>query len=334
MRGVWRAASLGLLLEGACTDRPSGPAPPVEGARPIEQAPAPAERPAISFEYDDALARRLTERNEAWPDACASHPRERIGLDTVLHRESSVRPVPLDLTEDLVRVVEGLPRPFFELFERHVCAVVLMHGAPMTGTLSSLDSDRTRSIILLDMDKLQLSPNEWLAFKESSAFAVQPDTVITGTLTGPSDNPRRVLIEFLLVHELGHVLDTAFPQHLLIDDFKSISWPRQDALADAPLTHYPSRKGQDPLPATQLETYYDIIAAGAFSSPATATSPKEDFAESLATFMHTVMRDRPWQLQVRRKGKVVRQISACWAEPRCRAKRDILEELLRRWSQQ
>ncbi len=42
---------------------------------------------------------------------------------------------------------------------------------------------------------------------------------------------RRVLMEFLLVHELGHVFDAAFPERLLIDDFKSISWPRRDALA-------------------------------------------------------------------------------------------------------
>lgn len=288
--------------------------------------------PAVSFEYDSSLAKRLVASSASWPAACARDPEERIGLPPLLRGESKPRPVPPDLVQDLREAVKGLPRPFARLFERHVCAVVLMHDAPMTGTLKPLADERTRSIILLDVDKLSLSPNEWLVFKESSAFEAAEGRVIRGKMADAADDTRRVLMEFLLVHELGHVVDAAFPEHLLIDDFQSISWPRDDALVKAPLVHYPERKHLAPLPDARVEAYYDLIAAGAFASPATASNAAEDFAESLATFTHTMMRGRPWELEVHRDGRLVRKLHTCWTEPRCSRKREIIELLLERWS--
>lgn len=288
--------------------------------------------PPVSFAYDSSLSKRLVASNATWPAACARDPEARIGLPGLQHEEWQPRPASRDLVSDLREVVKNLPRPFARLFERHVCAIVLMHDAPMTGTLKPLAAERTRSIILLDVDKLRLLPNDWLAFKESSAFESAPSWVISGKMAEASDNTRRVLMEFLLVHELGHVVDAAFPEHSLLDDFRSISWPRGDALASTPLVHYPERKHLAPLPEGQIEAYYDLIAAGAFASPATISNEQEDFAESLATFMHTIIRGRPWELEVYRDGKLVRKLRTCWTEPRCSRKRAILETLLARWS--
>lgn len=288
--------------------------------------------PVLSLGYEGSLSKRLVASSAAWPKACARDPEDRIGLPAPAPDGTQARPVPRDLVSDLREVVEGLPRPFARLFRRHVCAVILMHDAPMTGTLMPLDDERTRSIILLDVDKLMLPPNEWLAFKESTAFESVPGRVIRGKMADEGDNTRRVLMEFLLVHELGHVVDTAFPDHLLLEEFRSISWPRGDALARTPLIHYPERKHVPPLPDRQLEPYYDLIAAGAFASPATVSNEQEDFAESLATFTHTMLRGRPWELEVHRGGALARKLQSCWHEPRCSKKRHIIESLLERWS--
>lgn len=287
--------------------------------------------PQVSLAYDPQLMTRLVTENAGWPPLCARDPAERLGVPLLLHSESGYRPVPPAFVKDLLRVVKGLPRPFARLFERHVCAVILMHGAPMTGTLMPLAQESTRSIIMLDVDKLSLSPNEWLAFKESTAFQTAPNRVIRGKMAEPGENVRRVLLEFVLVHELGHVVDAAFPDHQLINDFKKVSWPRQDALARTPLLHYPERRSTPPLPDQHLDAYYALIGAGAFASPAAVSNAREDFADSLATFTHTVMRGRPWELEVHRDDQLVRKLTPCWAEPRCREKRAILEALIRRW---
>ena len=287
--------------------------------------------PLVSVAYDSELLQRLAARDPLWPAACERPASRRIGLPGMLQKEPTPRPESPELAEELARVVSGLPRPFGKLFAAHVCALVLIHDAPFTGTLSLLEGDSARGIIVLNADNLKLPPNEWLSFKESSAFEPRAERSIRGQMAGPKENLRSVLLEFLVVHELAHVLDRALPEDALIQRFKSLSWPRSDALARTPLVHYPQRKQLQPLPDELLEPYYRWIAQGAFASPATVSNSVEDFADSFATFTHTVLRGRPWRLEVLRNGQRVLELETCWAEPRCREKRGILEALLRRW---
>jgi hypothetical protein len=213
-----------------------------------------------------------------------------------------------------------------------VCAVVLMHGAPMSGTLAALDSDPSRGLIFFDVDALNRTANAWMEFKESTPFLLGEQRRIRGKLAEPADDSRRVLLEFVLVHELAHVADYTMPDDPTILTFRGLSWPRQDALAQAPFAHYPERHERDPLPDALVEPYFELIATGAFASPATVASPREDFADSVATYMHTMLRRRPWQLSLYDAGQLVMQLNTCWDEPRCHAKRALIEELLEPWS--
>ncbi|MEY2931117.1 MAG: hypothetical protein RL033_1866 [Pseudomonadota bacterium] len=290
--------------------------------------------PQVSFPYDPQLSGRLGKDNPAWPSACDRPPAERVGLPVALQLEPTQLPVDHALIQDLVRTVEDLRQPFARLFQRHVCAVVLMHAAPMTGTLQQLDGSGTRGLILLNVDNLTPPDGDWLALKESTVFAPVPGRVLRGTMARPDEQPRRVLLEFLLVHELTHLLEQIYADDPLIEAFKDQSWPRQDALVNTPLVHYPSRKGRAPLPDELLEPYYDLIASGPFASPAAVSNGREDFADSVATFMHTMLRGRPWQLDLYRDGQRVRQLRSCWEEARCAEKRRLIERLLQQWSQQ
>ena len=317
MRRAWRLIfSLGLILAlgwlaatGGCEER----------------------RQQFSYAHDGALASRLGARSPLWPSACARAPEDRIGA-LPLPDDPSLRPVPADLAQDMITVVRVLPRPFAKLFRRHVCGVVWMHGAPMTGTLKLVnDDDGQHAIILLNVDNLQSSPNEWLGFKEASVFEPNPDRELRGTMTSPGDERRTVLLEFLLVHELAHVLDALANEDQLIAEFKSVSWPRTDLLASVETLHYAQLRGGEPLSDDQLEAYFDVTSAGAFSDPSATDNAMEDFAESVSSYVHGVLRGRPWKLEVWRRGQLVRTLSLCWGQERCREKQRILEELLRRW---
>ncbi len=307
MRARWLAAALTWLCASACGE------------------PAPQ----VSLPYDPELSRRLAKASPQWSSACERAPEERVGLPAGLQPRAQQRAVDPALTADLVQAIAALHEPFERLFQRHVCAVVLMHDAPMTGTLTVLDGASERGIILLNVDKL-LS-GDWLALKEATAFAATPGLVLRGTMARPDEHPRRVLLEFLLVHELAHVLEIVHSSDPLIAAFLELSWPRHDGLAQAPLVHYPSRLGREPLPQELLEPYYDLIASSAFTSPAAIANAREDFADSVATFMHTMQRGRPYQLDVYRQGRHVRQLRACWDEARCAEKRRLLERLLEQW---
>lgn len=287
--------------------------------------------PQFSYAHDRQLTTRLAASSLGWTRACARVPEDRVGVLPVAD-DPSLRLVPAQLVQEMVEVVRDLPRPFARLFRRHVCAVVWMHGAPMTGTLELVDDDDAQhGFLLLNVDNLQSSPDEWLSFKEASVFEPNPDRELRATMTAPGDQRRAVLLEFLLVHELAHVLDAVFSKDPLIAEFKRVSWPRTDLLASVRTMHYALDRGGQPLADEQLEAYLDVTSAGAFSDPSATDNPREDFAESVSSYLHGVLRGRPWKLEAWRHGQLVRTLSLCWGQERCREKQRILEELLRRW---
>ena len=299
--------------------------------------------PQFSFAYDDDLSRRLAAPSALWPAACARPAEDRVGLPPDLSEafgrnsattevSRAAQPVPPELVQEMAAVVRELPQPFARLFRRHVCAVVWMHAAPMTGTLKLLKRDAQHGIILLNVDNLQLAPNDWLSFKEASVFAPNPERELRATLTAPGEAGSSVLLELLLVHELAHVID-ALGDEPLIAEFKRVSWPRTDVLAGVRTMHYAQDRGGQPLPDDQLETYWDATSAGAFCDPSATDNAMEDFAESVSSYLHGVLRRRPWKLEAWRGGQLVRTLSLCWGQERCREKQRILEALLRRWNE-
>lgn len=288
--------------------------------------------PPVSFGYDDALVQRLVSPSTEWSHACERAPTERIGLPLGVAPEKVLRPASTEFAIELADVIAGLPRPFARLFARRVCAVVLMHGAPMSGTLAPLAQDASRALIFFDVDALNRTANAWMAYKESTPFELSEQRSILGRLAEAADDSRRVLLEFVLVHELAHVADKTQPRDAAIREFEGLSWPRRDTLADAPLVHYPARKQLPPLPDALVEPYFELLASGAFASPAAVSNAGEDFADSVATYMHTVMRGRPWQLELYDSGQLLMQLNTCWEEARCSEKRALIEELLARWA--
>jgi hypothetical protein len=289
------------------------------------------DEPVLSFPYDPKLPNRLAVANVAWEAGCARKPTERIGLPAGMNQEPKLRPTQPDFIDDLREVIDDLPRPFATIFDRHVCALVPMFDAPMSGTLATLENRPGRSLIYLNVEALSLLPNRWLEFKEASAFDLAPDYTLVGKLAEPDENIRRVLLEYVLVHELGHVVDQALRDDPTIAELKRLSWPLPEAMAARPLIHYPERMGQPRLPGALSPGIYEFIASSAFVSPAALDNENEDFAESIATYMHSVMRGRPWQLELMRGGERVVALHSCWSEPRCAEKRRLIEDLLRRW---
>lgn len=294
-----------------------------------------AATPVSSLLYSPYLLSEIRKDHNDWATTCALPPEERVGVPEALRAEvqeaSLARPVAADLVLDLKQVIQGLPPPLARMFARHVCSVVLVHEASSSGTLTLFRNDWERGLIVLDVDKIQLSPNDWITFKESTPYALAPQQRIVGKLAEPADNVRSTLLEFLIVHELAHVIDSVGRDETLIASFEHVGWPRTDELAWARLVHYPERLERPPLSEHLVAPYFELIATGPYTSPAAVTRADEDFGDSVATYVHTVVRGRPWQLELYRDGVLQRRLTACWTEPRCYRKRLLLEMLLERW---
>ena len=51
-------------------------------------------------------------------------------------------------------------------------------------------------------------------------------------------------------------------------------------------------------------------------------------AEAFANYVHVVMMQRPYRITMTAGGKTVATYEACWLQPRCAAKRKIIEQFL------
>jgi hypothetical protein len=83
------------------------------------------------------------------------------------------------------------------------------------------------------------------------------------------------------------------------------------------------------LDASDMVATYANLEKTNFTSLYAATQPGDDFAEAFASYVHVVLMKRPWQIAISKDGQVVKTFNACWEEPRCAAKRKLLEEIVR-----
>src|SRR5690349_10034838 len=99
--------------------------------------------PEVSLPYQPELLSQVVKEDASWLEACRLPPEERVGLpppvESSAQQGRDVQLVAPGLVLELRRVIEDLPRPLARMFARHVCGIVLVHGAPMSGRLRMLE---------------------------------------------------------------------------------------------------------------------------------------------------------------------------------------------------
>ena len=75
--------------------------------------------------------------------------------------------------------------------------------------------------------------------------------------------------------------------------------------------------------AERMAQVYAALAKTNFPSLYAATTPGDDFAESFASYVHTVLANRPWEILLSKEGTETARIGACWNEPRCLRKTKV-----------
>jgi hypothetical protein len=264
---------------------------------------------------------------------CGGAPAERIGMAPALidrhYPTTARRPVPAAMVRDLRQAIGALPAPVARAFERHVCRVVLVTGLRVAGTLSMLRDEPSRGVIVLNLDYLGQSADAWMSAKEASFFEAEPGLSIVAHMAAESD--RAALLEFLLTHELGHVLHSVFFDDPTLQRVLDISWPRRDNLIGSPLFAYALLRDESPLGAHLVEPFYEMLAASSFPSLTAAGHRNEDFADSFSSYAHSVLSGRPWAVEVYRGDARTVSFDSCWDEARCSDKRAALEEFLSRF---
>jgi hypothetical protein len=158
------------------------------------------------------------------------------------------------------------------------------------------------------------------------------------------ENDRRTTLRYVLLHELGHVVDSArgiTPAHFRYDEdrtgcgFTCLSWVARDrhrfsARIDSAMRQV--RSGDYEAYVRALPGTFANLSGTNFPSFYAATLPEEDFAESFAQYVHSVLMGRPWELTLRVNGTIKGRLRACFVDRRCPDKKTYFDRLLSGWN--
>ncbi len=203
-------------------------------------------------------------------------------------------------------------------------------------------------VVALDVEAFESrTANAWATWKENTPFAPEDGYKLSAQIAQPADDNRQGALQYLLLHEFGHVLSAG--RGLLHDwwldaqslrgaddyHYLPLAW-RIDAekkvvpLADnefalrGEIVYYHGAR----LAGSQMARAYAQLEQTNFATLYAATSVHEDFAESFASYVHAVMLGKPQAIRIEKDGALLLQFDRYWEAPRSAAKRALLARLL------
>lgn len=301
--------------------------------------------------WKDSLAKPVTQRIGTAPSALV----EFLKLDVIRHgipNKPHSGTVTAGFLRDVRTAIEELPAPVKTLLASKLAGVFFIDDIGGTGfTDEILDADKNPVAGFVVLDPAVLSArraNAWAAWKENTPFDARPGIKLTATLETERENNRKNAIQYILLHEFGHVVSiggnlhpswTIDPQDVPTTvnyPFFSLSW-MVSHVDDKYVTRFddvfPQRRNVvyyfgAKLGAEEMVKTYTNLEKTNFPTLYAATNPGDDFAEAFASYVHTVLMHKPFGIRIYAEGELKKTYASCWKQARCAEKEKILETLL------
>ena len=260
------------------------------------------------------------------------------------------------LAEDFVREVmaafDELPQSVKSQLTTKLVGIYFIEdigGTGFTDVVFDSSGKEVAGFVVLDPSVLlQQTANGWATWKENTPFKPSTEFRLTAEIEEESQNTRKNAIQYILLHELAHVISIGGNVHpswnveprdiasLLPYRYFRLSWTRsKDRSGYVSLFDeaFPQRKDVvyyfgARLAANTMAATYESLERTNFVTLYGATRPGDDFAEAFASYVHSVTMKRPFLIHIYQNGKQVKSFDACWSLPRCADKRQLIEQLL------
>ena len=256
--------------------------------------------------------------------------------------------------QDVRQAIAELPWPVREAVKEKLIGIFFVRNLGTTGYTEAVADQQGRpaaGFVVLDVGSLRKSANAWATSRENTVFQ-NGGGRLQVTLEEKSNDNSKNAIQFILLHEFGHLVsigESFHPDWLdetktvgAIEDYRfyPLSWRKAKDGSDVSLFEdvFPERRdvrfyGEARLKSSQRAGVYRRLAMTNFVSLYGATSPFEDFAESFALYVHSVWMKKPYRVEITQSGNQVFLYESCWNQPRCAAKRAVLEQWFSRFCQ-
>ena len=326
-----------------------------------------AETPACDARCDaiKKLRAHRARQAEFWREAMQAPVESRIGiggpdlvdylrLDAIKigipDRPRSAQP-PKGFVADLKAAFAQIPPQVKAMLTSRLAGIYLVDGIGSTGfsdVIVAPDGRQVGGFIVLDSTALtNRNANTWATWRENTPFKPSPRTTIRATIEPAASDTRTAAIQYILVHELAHVLAVANNIHPPWDvkpeqpkpdayQYFDLAWSVRDGKyvtrfdADFPQRRDVVYYFGPRIDADDAAAVYARLEHTNFTSLYASTHPADDFAEAFASYVHTQLMGRPFEITIARDGKIAKRFTACWSHPRCADKRRWFDSLFRR----
>ncbi|MBL8020013.1 MAG: hypothetical protein JNM27_10145 [Leptospirales bacterium] len=227
------------------------------------------------------------------------------------------KPQPAELTPErraaLIKELENLPPYVKKFLEGNIAAIFTtreLGGSAMAGVAYNDSMQPEFGFLFLDTEMFETPANEWITAKEQTLFAPEAGKTFSIQIEEPGSNTSAAGMRFILLHELGHVasqLSHTMPpfteEHLSLNShFAKLSWTtpvvtRFDA-------EFPERgrvkfyRRPPPFPMSAAKDIYAKLAKTDLPTLYACVDPHEDFAETFALYIHTVLMKKPYTVRL------------------------------------
>ena len=256
-----------------------------------------------------------------------------------------------DFHADVRAAMAGMPACVLALLDGVLLGVRFarqLGSSAISDIVASAEGVILGVVVALDVDAFEArTANAWASWKENTPFTPVHGYRLEAQIAAPQDDHRQGALQYLLLHEFGHVL--AAGRGLLpewwndaqamreTDDYLylPLAWritpgkeviplPENDFPLRGDIAYYQAPR----LAASQMQDAYAQLRSANFATLYAATSMHEDFAESFASYVHAIMLGKPQCIRIHRDGKLLLQFDNYWEAGRSAAKRRLLEQLL------
>ena len=243
------------------------------------------------------------------------------------------------------RALEEVPAPIKRVLEPRLAGIFFADDIGGTG-FTEATADEKLGFVVLDYTVLaKQTANAWATWKDNTPFKPDPAWRLETRIADKDRDDRLRAIQYILLHELGHVLSIGATVHppwaadpKTVDASKyyffGLSWKIADGrYATRFDADFPKRRDVRfyfgaKLEAADMLPVYESLGKTSFPTLYAATHPADDFAEAFASYVHVVMMGRDHEVRLYRQGKLVKTVGPCWGQARCAYKRTALESAL------
>ncbi len=256
------------------------------------------------------------------------------------------------LLEDVRQAFLSMPESVRALARKKLAAIVLIGDLGTTGYSEIIRDEKGSPVagfIALDVNAIDRMANDWASWKENSPFKWDGSIKLSAVIENDQHNNRVQTIQYILLHELGHVLaigenfhppwDKELDSQRVLESypFAALSWSfneqdrnvkllgTEDGFGCYPLQYYAKSPST---PVSKALTCYKALEKTSLISLYAGTNLFDDFAEAFAHYVHTVLLGKPWSISISESGNSYRY-EPNWNEERFKSKRLVLESFLR-----